>query len=133
LTEQGTQLGGWAVSEVRYFDSPDLDPLETSQPPDPTDFSILVEVTVGPKGQRGGELFGISVCTPTHLRRLVSPGSYLFARHYLIVDRYDYRQIHAAIHKLFNGVQRTTWIEVAEVLARWGHWEFEDLQEGPVV
>src|SRR5690349_11590701 len=81
------------VSEVRELHSPDLDTLETSQPPDPSCFALLVEVTVGSKGQPGGEQFQILVCTPSWLTQAIRPGEYLFARHHLIVQRYDYLQI----------------------------------------
>jgi Immunity protein 8 len=46
----------------------------------------------------------------------------------LIVKRYDFEVVRSALYKQFQGVQGTNWSEVAERLARYGQWEFEDYQ-----
>ena len=68
------------------------------------------------------------ICTPRWLLEHVPKVRYVFARHYLIVDRYDYDLICACLEKKFYGVAGSTWSDVAERLARYGHWEFEDYQ-----
>jgi hypothetical protein len=114
------------VSEIKGLHSPDLLDLGTENPPDVENFCILVEVSVGPKGERGEEHFGVVVTTPTWLAAHMAECEHLFARHYLIVKRYEFDVVKSAIYKQFQGVQGSSWLDVAERLARYGQWEFED-------
>jgi hypothetical protein len=66
------------------------------------------------------------VCTPRWLQDQLTSDSYIFARHHLIVATYDYELIRRALYKRFDGIQGASWSEVAQILARYGQWEFED-------
>jgi immunity protein 8 of polymorphic toxin system len=112
---------------VRYFHSPDVSDLRTYLPPDPTNFSFPLQVTVGPSDGPGEESFGVEVCTPQALaERLRSSGGPLLGRHFLFVDGYDWDGISSFIRGWVARFEEETWDEVAEKLGRLGHWEFED-------
>lgn len=113
------------VSEVRALHSPDGD-LKAQAPEHPDDFSILVQVLVGPKNEPGQESFDLTVCTPGWLAECLTTGRFVFGRHHLVIDHYDYDLIREAVDQEFAGVAGATWQEVAERLARHGRWEFED-------
>jgi hypothetical protein len=104
----------------------DLDPMDSRVPDDPDNFLIAVQATVGPAGEPGGDTFAFVVCTPRWLASELASSPYLFARHYLIVARYDYAVIHNAISKIVAGTSGLSWDDVAQRIARYGHWEFED-------
>jgi len=116
------------VSEIKGMHSPDLIDLGYENPPDIENCCVLIEVSVGPKGETSEETFGVVIVTPKWLADHVSDRDYLFARHYLIVQRFDYDVVKSAIRKQFQGVQGARWADVAERLARYGQWEFEDYQ-----
>ena len=53
----------------------------------------------------------------------------MVGRHYLITNSFDAAQIRALITKLIQRFQGSNWPEVAQKVARFGYWEFEDLRE----
>ena len=116
-------------AELRALHSPDLPDLAREVPEDPAHFGLLVEASIGPSGSLGEDLFNFVVCTPSWLARQVASGEYRFLRHYLLVQRYDYHLIQAALEKLCASISGPDWTSVAEKLARYGRWEFEDYQE----
>jgi hypothetical protein len=116
------------VSEVKGLHSPDIVRLESEQPEDPSLFSILVEVRVGPKDEPGEESFDVVVCTPAWISSCLASTPYVAPRHHLLVPKYDYEIIRTAIYQVFDGVKGKHWTEVAQQLARYGRWEFEDYQ-----
>ncbi|MGH2354007.1 MAG: immunity 8 family protein [Chloroflexota bacterium] len=117
------------MPELRGLHSPDLWDMEHDAPADPTDFCILVQVFVGPSGEAGEESFDFLVCTPRWLIRHVEENGPLFARHHLVINRYDYEAIYHAIDSLCQDLVAATWGEVGERLGRYGRWEFEDYHE----
>jgi hypothetical protein len=74
----------------------------------------------------GHESFDFLVCTPRWLSEKVKSDGYVFGRHYLIVPHYDYALIHRAVTDLCEQAQGPDWDAVANFLARYGRWEFED-------
>ena len=114
--------------EVRRLISPDLYDLENGAPEDIGHFCLLIQAIVGPSDGPGEESFDFLVCTPSWIASVVQAG-FLFGRHYLIVERYDYKFINNAISSLCANISGSCWRDVAERLARYGKWEFEDYRE----
>jgi hypothetical protein len=52
-------------------------------------------------------------------------------RHHLVVNRYDLELIRGAIEDLCREATGSDWSSVAEYLARFSKWEFEDYREIP--
>jgi hypothetical protein len=112
---------------LRYLHSPDLADLENAAPPDPEKFCLLVQAMVGPAGDdEGEESFDFLLCTPTWLAGDLAAQKYIWGRHYLIVPRYDFATLQAAVQQICAQAEGSDWDAVAAVLSRYGKWEFED-------
>ena len=109
------------TAELKSLHSPDLP--QRQEPPDPTDAAILVEASIGPKGQVGEEVFSFVAITPRALAR--DQGS-RWGRGYLILDRVSWSAVEAAVRNLLSHASGDTWAHVAESLNREMHWEYEN-------
>jgi hypothetical protein len=113
-------------AELKGLYSPDTPSLEDFDPDGP--FGILVQAMIGPLNDRGEESFDIMVCTPEWLAATMIKDNkdMVSGRHYLLVRRYDYRELKTFLQDYCTSCQGKSWQAVAEKLARIGHWEFED-------
>jgi hypothetical protein len=116
-------------AELKFLHSPDADPLNEYQPTG--DFGILVQAIIGPQSEEGEESFDFMVCTTGWFAtdRLTSPGAMASGRHVLFVNKYDYPSLEKYVREYCVSCEGRTWHEVAEKLARLGHWEFEDYRQ----
>lgn len=114
---------------IRRLHTPDAFSLHDFVPEDESDFALLVQVIAGPSGGEGEESFDVEVVTPAHLSRRLSRTGPISGRHLLLVDRFDVDVIQRWLENAVAGCTGATWGEVAEKLARIGHWEFEDYVE----
>lgn len=117
------------IPEIRRLHSPDIIDMQSERPEDPERFCILVQALIGPTGEAGEESFDFIVCTPAWLAQTLLKDGYIFVRHYLIVEYYNYNQIFNAINSLCQSVSGSSWRQVAEQLGKYGKWEFEDYYE----
>ena len=117
------------TAEVKSFYCTEIDDLSNWIPDDPTCFSICLRAIVGPHGSEGEESFDFIVCTPEWLRVEYDDDDVIFARHHVIVFRYDFDRIRSRIEGLVRRTGGESWREVAEKIGRYGQWEFEDYQE----
>lgn len=116
---------------LRSLHSPDLgqSTFEGYIPPAEEDFVVFVQAEIGPSDGPGGEVFGVSVCSPDALARLVAPDrddAFEFVRHRLVIRRWDPTVIRRAIEDLCVHTTGTSWADIAQKLGRLMHWEFED-------
>jgi hypothetical protein len=113
-------------AELKSLFSPDADPLNAFRPNG--DFGVLVQALIGPEGTKGEESFDFIVCTPEWFAsdRLPRADSIASGRHILFMRRFDYVALENFIRNYCASCQGRTWHDVAEKLARLGHWEFED-------
>lgn len=116
-------------AEVKGIFSTELDDLKHFVPME-RDFGILFRVMVGPEGMNGEESFDITVCTPGWFRQKYEFSDVVVVRHHLIVFEYDYDRIVNKIKSIIERCEGSSWNEVAEKVARYGYWEFEDYTEG---
>jgi hypothetical protein len=110
---------------VRSFVSPDAD-LEAFSPEDPDDFTVLVQVIVGPEGAEGEESLEFIVTTPDALARKIDTEGPVFGRGLVVVRSTDMSGILKAIEKAIVRVEAPDWSAVANRLIRLGFYEFED-------
>ncbi|NLS19058.1 hypothetical protein HGP16_21190 [Rhizobium sp. P40RR-XXII] len=96
-------------------------------PDDVTDFCIGADVTVGPEGVPGGDIFSFQVCTPRWLAHSAG-GKPCFIRHTILMDEYDEDVLKSTVRKLVENTTGNSWEEIAKKLARYMFWEFEDYQ-----
>jgi len=115
------------IADLRKLHSPDVSDLP-SWVPDSEEFAILIQVIAGPEGAPGEESFGVTLCSPAWVERQARREGIISGRHLLIVSDYDYERVRNYIVKYLRACSGSTWQEVAEKVARFGYWEFEDYQ-----
>lgn len=96
---------------------------------DPAEFMYLAYMLVGPSDGPGEEAFQVIVCSPEWLAAEARRQGGLFdARHHVVVDvdSFARRAVNEWLRKWVEAAEGGTWVEVAEKVARLGHWEFED-------
>lgn len=116
-------------AEIKGFHSPDVYSIEKFNPEVENNFCFLLQLLIGPKGERGDETFDIVVCTPQWLLENNKTSDIIFGRHYLIVFEYDFKAICDKLTKYVNNIDGDTWDEIALQVGRIGKWEFEDYQD----
>ena len=116
-------------AEIKGFHSPDIRNLEVFIPDDEDNFGFLLQAFVGPKGEDWKESFDFEVCTPKFLLCKYKQEDILFGRHKVIVFEYNYHRIINHIEKLVGRYEGQDWNDLANKIARYGYWEFEDYRE----
>lgn len=117
-------------AKLKELYSPEAYNLAEFCPEEPDNFCILVSAIVGPEDSKGEESFNIQVCTPKWLCSYLDKCNGIMpGRHFLFVLEYDYEKIYDKIKRLIESCSGSNWNEVAEKVARIGHWEFEDYVE----
>jgi hypothetical protein len=112
-----------AIPILHHLGSPDLE--RGRLPADPASCAVAMNAEIGPVGS-GAETFGFIVATPDHV---LPGGGVRWGRGYLIVDRFSWEAVEAAIAKLLLFADRPTWKESAAQLAKEMHWEFGGYSE----
>jgi hypothetical protein len=113
-------------AELRYLHSPDAPDLSAYQPETPDHFHILIQAMIGPEGEPGEESFDFVVCTPAWLAGQIAADGPRFGRYHLLMREFDLSLLERTIQHLCSRTTGPDWNSVAEILARWGKWEFED-------
>ena len=116
-------------AEIKNIHSFDIDDLPNYRPPDPESFSFHLRIIAGPLSAPGEESFDLIVSTPTWLSNNYPKEAIIIGRHRLIVMEYNFERIRKTITDLWESCEAPNWNELAEKLARFGHWEFEDYEE----
>jgi hypothetical protein len=105
-----------------------LDPDPRHLPADPAEFSLLARLIVGPSDGPGEESFDVEVCSPERLARRCATEGFIDGRHTIIttVDAFSEQGLRSFLTRHVENASGDTWHEVANKVARLGHWEFED-------
>jgi hypothetical protein len=99
------------------------------KPADAECFGTWIRVAAGPRDGAGSESFDIFVCTPRWLEREAEEGGgAVWARHSLILKRFDRAAIASEISKAVEQCSASDWGSLAKKLSRIGAWEFEDYE-----
>jgi hypothetical protein len=109
-----------------------FDPQPATLPADPASFAFLTRLIVGPSDADGEESFDVTVASPDWLAaRCREAGGILDGRHHLIVDpgTFDQAKLRDWLTQRVQAAQADSWPDLAAILARLGHWEFEDYPE----
>ena len=109
--------------QLKSLFSPDLE--RPALPRDPTNCSVVLQASIGPKGAEGEELFEFQVVTPEFLAKEGLPR---WGRGLLIVEQFSWPTVERALEHLLAHAQRNTWAEVAAVLNHELQWEFDNYQ-----
>lgn len=114
---------------LRRLHSPDLPNMQDDMPDNIEHFGILVQAFIGPSDGLGEESFDFVVCTLDFVAATLHQDQFLFGKHYLLVEYYNYQIIFDVIDSLCDRISGSNWQEMAEKLGRYGKWEFEDYVE----
>jgi hypothetical protein len=116
-------------AEIKSLSSLEIDDLENYAPPDPDIFRVSMCLVAGPQGEQGEETFDFQVCSPRWLEQDLREGEVVLLRHKLIMKSFDFTKVRRFVERYVRGIEGKDWEEVANKLARLGHWEFEDYRE----
>lgn len=116
-------------AEIKNLFSLEIDELEGFTPPDPAVFRVSLRLIAGPEGQPGEESFDFEVCSPRWLDQQINDEDLLLVRHKLLMRTFDFAKVRRFVERYVQGCEGHTWQEVANKLARLGHWELEDYRE----
>jgi hypothetical protein len=105
--------------------------LESYKPEDPRNFSLVLRLMVGPRGQPGEESFDITICTPASLAEQCAASGFVLGRHQLIVAAYVPSMIMDVVTRLVARCSGLSWTEVSSKIARIALGEFEDYKAVP--
>jgi len=112
------------TAEVKSIISTDLQ--YPSLPDCPDDCSVAIEVTIGPKGMEGGDLFQFTAAT---IKSLNSNPHVCWGRGYLLMDSFSWSAIQYSLEQLLQHCRKETWEDVARELNKYMLWEFENYSE----
>ncbi|HID70146.1 MAG TPA: hypothetical protein EYP35_06735 [Desulfobacterales bacterium] len=113
-------------AKLKRLHSPDIHDLMNYKPEDPEKFCFLLQAMVGPEGEDGEESFDIEICTPKWLEDSYDEDDIIIGRHYIIVQKFNYKKLVHTINRFLQNCSGVSWNEVANKVARLGKWEFED-------
>ena len=112
------------IPEIKNMISPDLN--RPALPTEPSNCSVFIETTIGPKGLDGEEMFSFMVATPSSL---TSETRFRRGRGLLIVPLFSWETVDLALARLLAQCARPSWSEVAQELNKNLRWEFDNYQE----
>ena len=112
-------------AELKTMMSPDVPDLESWRP-ETEEFSILLELDIGPKNDSGSDIFYLEVVSPKYLAGLVENEPILFGRALLIMDGFSYKRVKKFIERWCERTHGKTWEEITEKLSRFAGYEFLD-------
>jgi hypothetical protein len=113
------------IRHILSIDVPDL----PSWLPSSTAFAIDIRMIVGPADGPGEESFDITLCNPEWLKDRANDDGVVDLRHHLVVNDFDWERLTHYLHRRVEACQGTSWREVADCVARFAYWEFEDYRE----
>ena len=112
------------LKEIYSLHIPEM--LKDFQPEERGNFGIPIRLMVGLEGSEQSESFDIFVCTPTWIQGQLCEGGPMWGRHMLIVEEYDFERILQTLSGQISACTGKDWSEVANKIARFAAWEFED-------
>jgi hypothetical protein len=114
-----------AIVKSMWVDSPTIN-LDNYFPEDPESFGLWIEFRAGPEDSCGADDYRILVCTPDWIKQACRHEKVVSGRHMLIVLEYDIEEIKSAIDRSVEECNGRDFEEMANKIARFAAWEFED-------
>jgi len=114
-----------AILKSMWVDSPTIN-LDNYFPGDPGNFGLWIEFRAGPDDSDGADDYRILVCTPDWIKQACRHEKVVFGRHMLIVLEYDIEEIKSAIGRCVEKCDGSDFAAIANKIARFAAWEFED-------
>jgi hypothetical protein len=104
--------------------------LEKYWPDQEDSFCLTLELSIGPDGQEGQDLFYATICTPKWLQAQADSQKVLLGQRYVVVYEFNLDRIKEGIRAYCSKCIGSDWREVARKVSRMAVWEYEDLRPG---
>jgi hypothetical protein len=102
-------------------------PIEQYTPDPSKPFSIELTLRIGPKGQRGEELFLVDVSNALFLADEARERGPHVVVSTIVVEEFSVAGVERIVRDFCKTCRGQTWHEVALLLMRLGRWEFEGM------
>ncbi|MEH7651682.1 Imm8 family immunity protein [Bacillus safensis] len=91
------------------------------------DFTIDIQVDIGPKDGEGSETFSLTVCSPKRLEKILKerPNEVEIGRGLLIMIDFNVDIIEYTIDKIIENCKRPTWGAVSQALSSYFYGEYD--------
>ena len=90
---------------------------------DPYDDYGWFHITVGATDTDGGNDFQLCVSTPRAVSRAKSDGR----TPGILVDRFDAKSVHDAVHNRIQSIEAHSWDQIVDECRTFMHWEYEGM------
>lgn len=114
-------------AQLKNIDTSDIN-IDTYYPEDEKCFGFYIEAIIGPDSEKGGDIFGFQICSPKWLLLKHSETDVIFCHNMIIVFEYDFNTIKQKISDLCNKTAGENWNDIAQKIAKFGAWEYENYQ-----
>ena len=95
------------------------------EPESQAEVFTTLTMEIGWQGREGTNLFHVVLATPESLRKF-RDDFVLVRNRTLVVQRYDFSKLVAALKSIVEESTRASWEDSCEVLSRYFYWEYED-------
>ncbi|WP_456289442.1 immunity 8 family protein [Paenibacillus sp. AK002] len=89
-------------------------------------FAVEIQLDIGPYNSEGADTFSFRVVSPKKLEQYLDGNSVEFGRGIFIMKDYNIKNIQSEVKRLIENCQGNSWREVALLLSRYFHWEYEE-------
>ena len=113
-------------AEIKDYVSTDVESFWEWQPDDPTDVILNIDIYIGPENDDFQQIFQFVLVTPNALSRLLESQPILNGRHYWFMESFDWESLEQELERVVRECVGNNWEEVAALLSRHFHWEYED-------
>ncbi|WP_298289134.1 Imm8 family immunity protein [Novosphingobium sp.] len=113
------------TAELRELLTLEHEPLESVRP-ESAAFRVSLRALIGPSDSPGEESFDFDVCSPAWLEAELDGQAFISGRFLLIARDFDPKCIEEYVRKRISQESGSDWPTVADKIARWSRWEFED-------
>lgn len=103
--------------------------LDKYYPEDEDFFELELTLVVGVKGQDGGDIFYLNVCSPRWMSLLYKNQEKLPRQGYLVIEKYDIFNIKKAINEKLATISGSNWLEIAKKINLFAIWEFDNYKD----
>ncbi|MCC3381255.1 Imm8 family immunity protein [Paenibacillus farraposensis] len=90
------------------------------------DFAVDVQIDIGPYNSEGADTFSFRVISPKRLEQYLDGNNVEIGRGIFIMKDYNIGAIQSQVNRLLDKCRGDSWIEVAILLSRYFHWEYEE-------
>jgi Immunity protein 8 len=121
-------------AEIKTFTSPDVAHLSMRQrtPQKAGDVYYLIEMAIGPVGEKAADIFAVMIATPEALlARKRSRPLVISDRALVVVKSFRWKEIEKKLRSIVELCSGSSWNESVLRLQRYFLWEYEDFRKEP--